>query len=133
MQGSSLSVLPSGQAPADPGEFVGTHAVADIIKALRARHDFVLIDAPPLLSVGDSMTISTLVDAVVPVVMNGVANRPMLKDLARALAACPAPKLGFVLTAVDERKLYGGSHGYYSETVVQEAPTRLRPADSARV
>jgi capsular exopolysaccharide synthesis family protein len=127
---SLLDVLPCGQVPANPGEFVGTHAVAELIKELRRSHDFVLVDVPPLLSVGDAMTISTLMDAVLVVVKTGVANRPMLKDLARGLAACPASKIGFVVTGVDERKIYGAA-SYYAEAPAPEAPAPLRRLDSS--
>ena len=47
----------SGLVPPDPGEFVGTKRLAEIL-SLRAPHDFVIVDTPPLLRVGDAMTLS---------------------------------------------------------------------------
>lgn len=127
-----LHVLPCGPVPANPGEFVGTQSVAHMLQQLRRDHEFVLVDAPPLLSVGDAMTLSTRIDAMFVVVRAGVAKRPMLKDLARSLAACPASKLGFVVTGVDEHKLYGTSaYGYYTKANTREAPTPLRRVTSS--
>ncbi|MBA3348415.1 MAG: AAA family ATPase [Actinobacteria bacterium] len=122
-----LHVLPSGLLPADPGEFVGTQAVARLLDELRRDHDFVLVDAPPLLAVVDAMTLSTRVDAVFAVVRLGLVNRPMLEDLGRGLEASPAKKLGFVLTGTDDRKMYGStSYGYHVKSAeTLQAPTPL--------
>ena len=51
----SLVVLPTGPLPPDPGEFVGAEGVSRVIAALRERVDIVLVDAPPLLAVGDGL------------------------------------------------------------------------------
>ena len=110
-----LRVLPTGPLPPNPGEFVGTQAIQRILEQLRQTNDYVLIDAPPMLAVGDAMAISTRVDAVLTVVRLGIANRPMLRDLSRSLEATPAHKLGFALTGADLRDVYGGAgYDYYT-------------------
>jgi Mrp family chromosome partitioning ATPase len=106
----SLEVLPAGPAPLDTGEFVGTLAVHDVLEALEQRVDLVLVDAPPLLPVGDARTLSATVHALVVVTNLEFANRPMLEELRRVLDACPTRVLGFVATGVDETQddHYGG-------------------------
>jgi polysaccharide biosynthesis transport protein len=106
----SLEVLPSGPAPLDSGEFVGSRAVQDVLQALEQRVDLVLVDAPPLLPVGDARTLSATVHALVVVTNLEFANRPMLEELRRVLDACPTRVLGFVATGVDETQddHYGG-------------------------
>ena len=105
-----MNVLPTGPLPANPGELVGTQALGRVLDELRKEHDYVLIDAAPLLSVGDSMTLSARVDAILVVTRLGVVNRPMLTELSRELEGSPASKLGFVVTGVDLKAGYG--HGY---------------------
>jgi capsular exopolysaccharide synthesis family protein len=108
-----LRVLASGSPPPSPGEFVGTQALAQILERLRSEHDLVLVDAPPMLAVGDAMTISTRVDGMFAVVRLGHTDRAMLRDFSRGLHASPAHKLGFVLTGVEARDMYGGAnYGY---------------------
>jgi len=108
-----LEVLPSGPIPPDPGEFVGTQALTDILHQLRGRADIVLIDAPPALRVGDAMTLSTNVDGVIVVARMKVVRRQMLSELARQLATMPTPVLGFVVTDADaEAEGYGYGYGY---------------------
>jgi len=107
-----LEVLPSGAIPPDPGEFVGTTALSDILARLRERADIVLVDAPPVLHVGDAMTLSTKVDGMIVVTKMNVVRRQMLNELARQLQTVPTPVLGFVVTAAGEEENYGYGYGY---------------------
>ncbi len=107
----SLHVLASGPIPPDPGEFVGTQRLAKILAELRERADVVLIDAPPLLRVGDTMTLSSHVDALVVITRMNVVRRHMLAELRRLLEAAPATKLGFVLTGAEDEQGYGYGYG----------------------
>lgn len=106
----SLHVMPSGPIPPDPGEFVATKALAGILDELRTRADVVLVDAPPLLQVGDAMTLGNIVDGIVVVTRMNVVKRPMLVELYRQLEAQPAPRLGFVVT--DAKSEEGASYEY---------------------
>ena len=107
-----LEVLPSGPIPPDPGEFVGTHALAEILEQLRRRAEIVLIDAPPVLHVGDAITLSKRVDAVVLVTRLKVVRRQMLGELARQLAAVRTPVIGFIATGTKEEQGYGDGDAY---------------------
>jgi succinoglycan biosynthesis transport protein ExoP len=110
-----LQLLPAGPAPPNAGEFVNTQALPGILDQLAAGADLVLIDAPPLLHVGDAMTLSARVDALLLVTRLNVVSRPMLTEMRRILDASPAVPLGFVLTGapVEEALGYGSYSGYY--------------------
>jgi Mrp family chromosome partitioning ATPase len=107
-----LEVLPSGPIPPDPGEFVGTAALTEILEQLRHRADIVLVDAPPTLHVGDAMTLSTKVDGILVVTRMKVVRRHMLAELGRILAGSPTPVLGFIVTGASEEEGYGSGYGY---------------------
>jgi len=96
-----LEVLGSGPVPLDSGEFVATRAVGEIVSALRDRAELVIVDAPPLLPVGDARSLSRLVDGLILVLDVGLARRPFVQELRRVLDALPTPPLGFVATGVD--------------------------------
>jgi Mrp family chromosome partitioning ATPase len=108
-----LQILRSGPIPPDPGEFAATHALEAIIDELRARADVVIIDSAPLLHVGDSVTLSSKVDAMLLVARLNILKRPVLNELHRVLDTCPAQKLGFVVTGSNLEDGYGyGGYGY---------------------
>jgi succinoglycan biosynthesis transport protein ExoP len=118
-----LEILPAGLLPPDPGEFVNTHALADLLRALRERADIVVIDTPPLLSVGDGLVLSAHIDAMLVVTRLSAIRRPTIAELRRVLDSCPASKLGFVLTAADLEEGYGYgtySYSYYGSSAPRE-------------
>jgi tyrosine-protein kinase len=108
----TLHVLPSGPLPPDPGEFVATDALAAVLEQLGSRHDFVLVDAPPMLHVGDTMALSARVDGMIVVTRLKLLRRGMLNELHRLLDASPANKLGFILTGAGRERDYYGYGGY---------------------
>jgi Mrp family chromosome partitioning ATPase/capsular polysaccharide biosynthesis protein len=112
-----LSVLALGLTPPNPGEFVASRPLSNLLDTLRARGDLVLIDAPPLFHVGDGLALSAKVDAVVLAVKMEVARRPELSRLKRMLETMPAHPLGVVVTGVSfEDAYYGYGYGAYSYT-----------------
>jgi Mrp family chromosome partitioning ATPase len=118
----SLSVLPAGRVPLDPGEFVGTPALAEVLAEVRERADVVIVDTPPILHVSDAMTLSTAMDAMLVVTRIDVVQRNMLRELRRLISVSPAAKLGFVLTGADHEEGSYGYAGYYQGTESRDEP-----------
>jgi succinoglycan biosynthesis transport protein ExoP len=109
-----LEFLPSGPVPPDVGEFVGSRKLTEIFEQLRHVADVILVDSPPLLRVGDAITLSGKVDGMLVVTNFALSRRPMLNELRRVLESCPAEKLGFVVTGTHLEDGYGyGYGGYY--------------------
>lgn len=106
-----VQVLRAGVIPPDPGEFVILPSVTDLLKDLRKRFDFVLVDAPPVLPVGDAMSLSPSVDGVFLVVNLQKVRRATLETLHRHITGCQAYILGFVVAGktspVDGYEYYG--------------------------
>ena len=116
-----LEVLASGPRPPDPGEFVSTQALADTLALLKNRCDFLLVDAPPALTVGDALSLSNQVDGMIVVARANVVRRPMLTDLARFLTSTRCASLGFVMTDAELEDGYGYGYGYRYEYVQRRA------------
>jgi succinoglycan biosynthesis transport protein ExoP len=123
--GCVLNVLPAGSLPPAPDEFLESERVSTVLEDLSERFDLVLVDAPPLLAVGDVMTLSTKVDAIVVVTRLGI-HRRQLEEFARQLQKCRAPALGFVLTGASHGDSYSYGYGYDQRVDVPEEAERLR-------
>ncbi len=120
-----LEVLRAGSIPPDPGEFVASPSVAEILTRVRERADYVLVDAPPTLPVGDALALSRLVDGIIVVTRLRVLRRHMLQSLASRLQNSPAALLGFIVTGDvrDEASEYGYGYGYgYGKAYLGDEP-----------
>ena len=114
-----LQVLTSGPLPPDAGEFMESRFVTRILRELQSRVDFVLIDVPPLLHVGDAMALTAKVDALLLVSRLNVLRKPMLTEVRRLLTNSPAVTLGFVVTGSGGDEEYG-QYGYYYRARTKE-------------
>ena len=115
-----LEVLAAGPTPPNPGEFAGSQTVAAILSALAERAPFVIIDTAPLLGVGDTLSLTRSVDAMVLVTRLNKLRKPMLTELARLLEAAPVDVLGFVVTDAEAEEHYGLGYYGYGTTHSQE-------------
>jgi Mrp family chromosome partitioning ATPase len=106
-----LDFLPCGTIPPAADEFLENPRVAAVLKEIAGDYDVVLVDAPPLLAVGDAQTLSAIVDAMIVVCQLG-AHRRQLQELARQLPNYRADVLGFVLTGVKHSDSYSYGYGY---------------------
>jgi Mrp family chromosome partitioning ATPase len=106
--GGQLQVLTVGPPPPDPGELLSSAFVANVLFALKRRSDVLLIDSPPILSVGDAMSIATQTDALLLVVDVNTVRRETLAEARRVLEACPAQTLGLVANGCNG----AGTHEY---------------------
>jgi polysaccharide biosynthesis transport protein len=109
-----LEILPAGHILQDPDELGAELAVARLVDSLRDRADFVLIDAAPLLRVGDAIALSAHVDALLLVVRRNVLRSSTLDDLRRILSSSPTAKLGFVLTGTERDDAYAYKQHQYA-------------------
>ncbi len=108
-----LDVLQAGILPPNPGEFVSSGAIAEILAELRDRADVVLVDAPPIVGLGDALALSARVDALLLVARLKLLRRSTLTELRRVLDASPVPALGFILTEAEADEGYDYAYRRY--------------------
>jgi polysaccharide biosynthesis transport protein len=101
-----LQLLPAGTLPPSAGEMLQDPRLLGVLDDLSDRFDLVLIDAPPLLAFGDTMTLSSHVDAIFAITRMSRVQRPILHEFARQLRSCKAKLLGYVLTGVEHSESY---------------------------
>jgi len=124
-----LEVLTAGQPFHAPDELGVELTVARIAEQLQDRADIVLIDAAPLLGVGDAIALSARVDALLLVVRLNGLNSSEYDELRRTLASSPTRKLGFVLTDAETRDAY--THFYRYSVPVRDREAEFQVAHEA--
>ena len=128
--GGSLHVLPCGPLPPNPADLLESTVISEVLLDLVPRADVVLLDSAPLLPVSDGVVLSNKVDAMLVVVNASIIKRQVLDELRRVLEVCPAAKLGFVLTGVDESEGYGyGGYAGYSSASPRQPRVEPRLED----
>jgi Mrp family chromosome partitioning ATPase len=109
----ALLVLTSGPLPPDPGDVIASERLAVTLKRLtNSDADYVLIDAPPILDVGDVGVIAPAVDGLLFVADVDKARRPMLENARRALVSLPCRKVGIVIVGEHVDASHARDQGY---------------------
>ena len=109
----TLTLLTSGPIPPNPGEVVTSTQYSAILAELEETHDFVLVDAPPMLLVGDAATLAGKVDGVLIVLRLEQTTRDSVASIDDFVRRVPARTLGLVVTGV--RRSTGSSNYRYDE------------------
>jgi len=99
-----LSVLTSGELPPIPADVLSSQRMTDIIGILKARAQFIVFDAPPVLAAADAALLGTKVDGVLLCVQAGVTRRDHVARAQQALARVHVRTLGAVLTNSDAER-----------------------------
>lgn len=121
-----LWVLTSGPIPPNPGEIVASQRFAQILARLREEADFVLVDSPAMLAVGDTAALATEVDGLIFLVDMEKARRQVLRAAADQLYRLPCTMMGVAirLPAGSSHQGYYYSHYRYSEDAGSPSPRR---------
>lgn len=111
----TLDVIPSGTVPPLPADLLASDQMAEVMRQLRQRYDYVIFDTPPMLSVTDPAIVATQADGMVLVIRQGYCTRRMLARAAQILGDLDVKVYGFVFNGVDASlPEYYGYLGYYT-------------------
>ncbi len=106
-----LMVLSVRAMPTQPSELLASRAMADLIAELHTRFHTVIVDAPPVLGLPDTVILVDLCDAALFVVGAGHAPRDEVESALERLDASKV--LGVVLNRCDSGEVpYAGAYGY---------------------
>lgn len=114
----TLHLLPPGNAPLVSAAIFSNPRYIQGIAYLENLYDFIIIDAPPLESASELLSISKHVDGLIITVRAGITSKGSLFDLASNLKTANAPLIGFVFNGVlpgsssSYRYGYGKGYGY---------------------
>ena len=120
---ANLKVMTAGPTPPSPVDLLmGPKLMGLLDKAQELGFEQVVIDAPPILGIADSLVLGNQIQSLLFVVKAGSTRRSSIRDALRRLRTAGLLPLGLVLTrATSEHSSYYGYEGYYGYGNAQAA------------
>lgn len=112
---SSLYFLPAGKIPPNPSELLGSTEMQSLIERLGHEYDYVIVDAPPILSVTDAAVIGHHTRGALVAVAAGITRKPELTSAISTLTQAGVNPEGIIVTRLPQKDAahYGyGKYGY---------------------
>jgi capsular exopolysaccharide synthesis family protein len=116
----NLDFIGSGPTPPNPGELIMSARLRELVGAMRAEYDFIILDAPPVGRVADALQMKDLATATMYVVRTGFTYKGQLEIVEDIAQKDKLPRPFIVLNAVPVNKIgypvgsysYGYGYGY---------------------
>ena len=111
----NLYVLHSGGGNRRPSELLDSPAMITLMKKLKERFEYIIIDSPPIINLPDASVMCRLADAVIVVIQAGRAKKKDVIHAKEKLQQVDTKIAGFVLTNVQyymPRYLYDYYYSY---------------------
>ncbi len=134
----NLHIITVGDIPPNPSELIGSKKLVESIEEMKKEFEFILFDAPPILSTTDPVILGKSLDAVLLVYRVGSIARTLLKRAANQLSQVDCNLLGVVLNGMKvevspdfQGYKYYKSYYYYGQgdekdTLIQKATSFIR-------
>jgi tyrosine-protein kinase Etk/Wzc len=109
----NLDVITSGMIPPNPSELLSSSRLDEMISILKKHYDYILMDAPPVIAVTDSLILSNKVDIRALVIRINQADKAAVKRAKELLDNINIEIDGCVVNGVFPQKYYSASEYYY--------------------
>ncbi|MBZ0282039.1 MAG: CpsD/CapB family tyrosine-protein kinase [Anaerolineae bacterium] len=106
----NLQILPSGPLPPNPADVLSSQRMSNLIGVLKARANYVLFDAPPVLAATDAALLGAKLDGMLLVVRAGHTRRDHTARARQTLERVHVRIVGAVLSNAP-RENTGGYYG----------------------
>ena len=128
----NLDVMLSGRIPSHPSELLGCKPLAEFLREARKIYQHVLVDAPPVLGVSDSLVLLPNVDGVLFVVRYGATHSMGASHAILKLQESGTPCIGCIMNGVNLNSManyyYYRRYGGYAYRQYQSQPADVPPA-----
>lgn len=111
----NVNIIFTGPLPPNPSEMLGSEEFKNILKILRDKYDYIIIDTPPLGVVIDSANVAKLCDGTIIVIESEVISYRMTQKVIKQLEKGKCRILGAVLNkkVIKLKGYYGKAYGKY--------------------
>ncbi|WP_443945500.1 GumC family protein [Pedobacter sp. AW1-32] len=109
----NMFIISSGPLPPNPAETLIAAHIPDLIKDLKQKFDYILMDAPPIGIITDAQLLADYSDAVIYLVRQGVTQKDQIQIVDELYTAGKLKNMGIVVNDI-VHKHYGYGYGYGS-------------------
>lgn len=106
-----LKLITTGSLPPNPSELLGSVKMKTVLRYLKHKYDFIILDSPPALAVTDAVVLGAQVDSVLVLVNAGETKSRQLSQVVERLHDVNANVIGVALNRLSPRE--GGYYNYY--------------------
>lgn len=132
-----FDVLVAGPLPPNPSELLGSQPMAQLLRDLAQRYDYVLVDSPPVLPVTDAAAVAPASDGVLLVCRAGKTTVQQVASAATSLRTASGKVVGVVLSMAPTRGVGARAqyNSYYASNTARPTSKStsgsMSPADSS--
>lgn len=113
----NANVVAPRRSSNNAGDLISSNKMSGLITRLSARHDMVIINAPPVLHLSDPLLLSNYADATLLAVQSGRTSTKIVTRMLERLTEAGADVAGTVMTQVRRkdvagREVYGYAYEY---------------------
>lgn len=111
----NLSIISAGPIPPNPSELIALDRTRELLRLLKEKYDFIIIDSSPIGIVSDTYHLASQADAVLLVVRSGQTLRDMFENTLNEISANDTKGVSLVINDVksDSKHYgYGEKYGY---------------------
>ncbi|MEW5807029.1 MAG: polysaccharide biosynthesis tyrosine autokinase, partial [Acidobacteriota bacterium] len=125
----NLSIMTCGPIPPNPPELFGQERFRNLLKELRRDFDWVLLDSPPVVSLTDSIILSSVADMVALVIKHNENDKELIRRSLHQIRQIHGNVVGAILNSVDIERAYYKDYyyaGYYYYSEGGEKKKRIK-------
>ncbi len=108
----NLFVISSGPIPPNPAELLLHTRTEELIRSLKEKFDYVIIDSPPIGLVTDAQLMSKFTDLTLYVVRQNYTFKEQLSIPEELYSGKKMRKIGLVVNDIEVKSKYGYGYGY---------------------
>jgi len=98
-----IDVITSGSNPPNPSELIENGSIDQILKELRVKYDYILIDSTPTALVPDSLTLLNKVDTTLFIFKSEYSKKESVQTTDELINKYNLKSAGYVLTSVKKK------------------------------
>ena len=107
-----LDVILSGPIPPNPAELIISEHLGDLMRELKQKYDYIILDTPPVGLVSDALELDQYCDVTLYIVRQNFSKKDMITLLNNRVKRGELKNTSIVLNGFENKAKYGTGYGY---------------------